>query len=591
VGKSNETLEQEIEQLRNELDQLKQEKRHEYADSESANEEVRDIQDRAKEVADDAGTSRRTFLKAAGLSVAGLGAAALGSSLEINSNYPFKYSNKSASTPNFKIDTQGNVDLNGNDISNVGSLNTEQLSSTTTDTEELSTTRADVTSQLGNIHPSDRITFSPQYQGSIFSGTDPIIIHHSHFDDDEYRFVISDGGWVLRKTPNFESGSYTTIDTDIRPTTDTGDLQDHIVLPDGTFVVYDGRGSPSETYAYTGQSLTNLSTKGRVIDGYTDCGAFYNEDDGTIHLYTEGDSTTVASSPIVRHYTTPDDDLLTSTRQADALDLSSKNWKTGDAGVLQLGEYYYMFLDHHYPSSGSNYRIALARSPDLFEWTVVSENFTGRVAGGDMRAAKAKDGITYHALTEFSQGGGVGLWRLWVTPSVGDIQAPGETITVNSGKDGTLIAEIEASVGRNSIYLHEHPESQGFTQGYRIVDKDGDEVMRLDQNGIASPNSSARVLGPNGNSIGVSGGKIKASIGGTNTFEWLDDGGVRSEAQDLSNTQSFDSSIHRHDGSASITLADGTTTSNRGYYVWDGNADPDSDGTAEGAWRAITQLT
>jgi len=54
-----------------------------------------------------------------------------------NSNYPFKYSNRSASTPNFKIDTQGNVDLNGNDISNVGSLNTEQLSSTTTDTEEL----------------------------------------------------------------------------------------------------------------------------------------------------------------------------------------------------------------------------------------------------------------------------------------------------------------------------------------------------------------------------------------------------------------------------------------------------------------------
>lgn len=55
-------------------------------------------------------------------------------------------------------------------------------------------------------------------------------------------------------------------------------------------------------------------------------------------------------------------------------------------------------------------------------------------------------------------------------------------------------------------------------------------------------------------------------------FQAKSDGGLNVRAQDLSALSlgsTDDGDLYRHDGSASITLHDGTTTSSEGYYVWD----------------------
>ena len=77
-------------------------------------------------------------MKAAAGGAAGLGAAAVlpsASAFKLTSDRGFSYYNKTSSNLNFEIDSTGNVDLKGNNISNVKSINTDvvntgQLSST-----------------------------------------------------------------------------------------------------------------------------------------------------------------------------------------------------------------------------------------------------------------------------------------------------------------------------------------------------------------------------------------------------------------------------------------------------------------------------
>lgn len=108
MDESTDDLQQRVNELEDKLKQLKQEKRQQYAAGDADNDDSA-IRGRVQDAADASRFSRRDFLKAAGAMGAGLGAAGLASGLEIQSDYPLSYANKSSGETQFEVDPDGTI--------------------------------------------------------------------------------------------------------------------------------------------------------------------------------------------------------------------------------------------------------------------------------------------------------------------------------------------------------------------------------------------------------------------------------------------------------------------------------------------------
>ena len=118
-----EQLEEKINRLENEIDRLKTERQQ--PDQETP--------DRSPDTPTEpqAGVSRRGFLKAVAGGAAGLGLTGMlpsAAALDLKSPQELSYYGGGSTTPDFEIDTYGNLNLDGSNITNAGSIDTEELS-------------------------------------------------------------------------------------------------------------------------------------------------------------------------------------------------------------------------------------------------------------------------------------------------------------------------------------------------------------------------------------------------------------------------------------------------------------------------------
>jgi hypothetical protein len=118
-------LENETNRLENEINRLKTERQQ--PDQETP--------DRSPDTPTDsqAGVSRRGFLKAVAGGAAGLGLTGMlpsAAALDIKSPHDLSYYGGGSTTPDLEVDTQGNLNLGGSNITNAGSINTGELSVT-----------------------------------------------------------------------------------------------------------------------------------------------------------------------------------------------------------------------------------------------------------------------------------------------------------------------------------------------------------------------------------------------------------------------------------------------------------------------------
>lgn len=117
MGESKEELEQEVERLQTEVERLKQASPTDTGKKPSSGQH----QDGSGD--DSVSLTRRNFLKAAGLGAAGIGTIGLASGLEIHSDYPFQYFNKTSNNALFEVNQQGDVsaeDVSAQTVSTTG---------------------------------------------------------------------------------------------------------------------------------------------------------------------------------------------------------------------------------------------------------------------------------------------------------------------------------------------------------------------------------------------------------------------------------------------------------------------------------------
>ena len=118
-----EQLKEKIDRLENEINRLKTERQQ--PDQETP--------DRSPDTPTDspAGVSRRGFLKAVAGGAAGLGLTGMlpsAAALDIKSPHDLSYYGGGSTTPDLEVDTHGNLNLDGSNITNAGTIDTEALS-------------------------------------------------------------------------------------------------------------------------------------------------------------------------------------------------------------------------------------------------------------------------------------------------------------------------------------------------------------------------------------------------------------------------------------------------------------------------------
>jgi len=156
----------------------------------------------------------------------------------------------------------------------------------------------------------------------------------------------------------------------------------------------------NETELWTGDSLTNLTNRGVVLEE-ADTGGFYDAETGTWHVYYQQDEDSTdddefgPNTDLFVHATS--EDAVDWTRQGVALNVSDRPWKAGDPDVIEIDDRYYMFFDQ--TESHPNYHIHLAVSDNLSRFEPV-----GRVTetcGGDAKVRYAPTRGKFVMLTEF----------------------------------------------------------------------------------------------------------------------------------------------------------------------------------------------
>lgn len=270
------------------------------------------------------------------------------------------------------------------------------------------------------VRPASPFTLT--FTGELFSGgsyNDPCILDGAHFGDGQHRLIVlkPNDHLELHKTADFET--YTAVDEDWMPDvlpTGLWTFQDHVVLADGTFVLYQNDGSNTATAVWTGTGADidagTITRQGRVLSEGGDCGVFYEADAGLIHIFPEDPDSPVGtvSASKLTHWTTPDDDLLNATQRADAIETSG--WGTGDADFFESDGRYWMWCD--YTEDHPTYWVALYRSADLDNWTLIDETFSESTGtrGGDFDTIA--DGDRFVIFSEYTGANesGVGQWDL-----------------------------------------------------------------------------------------------------------------------------------------------------------------------------------
>lgn len=454
-------------------------------------------------------------------------------------------------------------------------------------TEDADITDLHTTGEVsGTTQPLHKITFSTEFVGMPFDNGwfDPMTFHRRHFDDGRYRVLVEDPDTDEHRLYSTESFDSLTLENDdLYPSLDSGggtSFQDNVVLPDGTFVLYRSLDDTGTT-VFAGSSLSNVSKVGTVVSGFADCGVYYESGTDTIHVYTESDDKpSQPTSDILRHYTTPADDLTNETRESDALDLTDYQWSTGDPEVIEWGGTYYMFTDN--TKNHPNYHIALCASDDLYNWSVVSENISPHRKGGDMSVTRVGNRLA--GITEYSGSlTGIGQWWLYPSQIVGDVQSADGHLTFHNGQNGEQFGEFRHNPsGKNFLSLHESDRSGGNQNGFELVDKDGNMVGRFQMFGQdpyfkaaegkalvfqeTSGGNQQFIINPLGS------GPTEIQRDGFSVANFYDDGGQDIGAQDLSALSlgpDQDGRLYHHDGSNPVTLTDGSTQSDAGYYRWD----------------------
>lgn len=447
-------------------------------------------------------------------------------------------------------------------------------------------------------------TFRSEYMGQPFSGGNgnPCILHRSLFDDGQYRVLVHNYGNTngddtkdLYKTSDFESFALISDDwLSSEPVLDN--FQDHVVLSDGTIVLAQNDNdqntitfwTAADGAAFESGNLTEVATP----ISEPDCGMVYERSTGTIHVYTEDtDNVVGVGSDKLSHFEVDENDLTTATQVADAIDVTNVPWHTGDPDLIRLGDYYYMFTDQ--TASHPDYRIAVYRSTDLDNWTLIQEAVLNR-PGGDLVVTR-RDGVL-EGFTEYDGDTGldgdglvsnVGQWRLYPTagPSSSvytDTLVYNDALEIFEGNTQRKIVELltrESDAQAKPTLRLSRPSSTNSNIGAPIIqlmDAGGNlvgEITIFDGDFVTSAaNGKAVEFGVKGTgSVEVevqTSGRTKFDRQGTNVFNLYDDQGIDIGAQDLSALGSpQDGRIYRHDGSNSIS-ADGGTTSSEGYYVY-----------------------
>jgi len=246
---------------------------------------------------------------------------------------------------------------------------------------------------------------------------DPSIYHKDHFDDDLYRVTVTNAdndGTDLYTTEDFQSFSLVK-EYIFERSGEVNRIDDHAILPNGDFVIYEATdNSVSNVWTSDGADLTTLDKEGQIASSPLDAGIIVGPD-GLVHSFSEGDANGPhGTSYQLEHRTTPVDDLTNTTSPETVLDTSDRGWGLGDADVIQLGGTYYMAIDHLPDVADTPYRVAIAQSDDLYNWTITNDKITP-INGGD--PTLTKKGGKLICLTEQSGGGQSGIAKWEVTPS------------------------------------------------------------------------------------------------------------------------------------------------------------------------------
>jgi len=208
--------------------------------------------------------------------------------------------------------------------------------------------------------------------------------------------------------PLYESDdlrNWAEVDPDIKNGA-PGTVQDYEYV-DGTYYVFLSVNDETTDVIY-GDSLTDLGDRKTLVD-WPDCGTFYDEEDDRWHIYTEGEPyEDEPCSDYIRHYTA-DDPLGPYEFVGYSIDVSDREWHTGDVCVDLINGQPTMWMDRSV--SHPEYHLARAESDDLHNFEVVDDQCT-YTQGGDLCIGQLEDG-QYVGFTEFTAGnnGGVGVWR------------------------------------------------------------------------------------------------------------------------------------------------------------------------------------
>jgi len=349
----------------------------------------------------------------------------------------------------------------------------------------------------GSAAQAGQVTFASEFVNEPFQTDtfDPEIVNRRHFDDGLYRVVVGESGaneTQLYTTSDFNSFSLIASDI-LAGVSGSGQVAGIEVLNDGTFVLLSS--TDTATDYYTGPDLQNLNSQGEFVPE-PDGGTFHDRETGTLHYYPEdADTASGVSSQKLSHWEADDDALGSATQQADAVDVSGFAWKTGDPHIVEVGDWYYMFVDN--TDNHPNYNIALAVGRTLDSFTVIDSNITPSRLGGDITLTR-RHGY-FEALTEYSDGANtIGHWRLWPhhhtqlsTDNRIRADTPGPEIWDRS-QDEKRADWTRGAAGEVQRNFYAEPDAGGVAfNGDRYVDQNGNEVARV---GIFNNNGTPQLL-------------------------------------------------------------------------------------------------
>jgi len=515
-----------------------------------------------------------------------LGAAALGSSLEITSDYPFQYSNKSASTPDFKIDTQGNIDLNGNDIRNTGAINTEQVF-----------TRSRCAAVVVRKEASGTV-YADGSDGEVTSGSDAALVIQAALDTGEDIHIArpADGSAYLISSPLVDNAS------DRRITSS----RDAVLKANGL----------STGDAVFATDATNIQQKSIYWEGITvDCAY----ESGVHGLHIDGTLESQFIAPRVTNH------------EGHGIRCTSQSAATQDC------QWYSPYVSH----SGDSTACIFFEAPDgtsnnAHEIYSPKLKFNGTGTKGIHLLGEIANINIYGGNCSNNAGsGGTGiLLETRAGETLQDIATFGTylelgNVGVDTINNGTVITELSFQMGNvinfttefdfsdalkvhyveessrphfgQGIYVDDHraygggafkiddiSNNQKLTETSRVTGGDGGSKINFfdgsdtERGNIKFNGFEMRMTSDSGFKLNTSGGTemqmFPPGDGRETTFrrdnkevfKLHDDQSRSLVAQDLSALtlgSAENGRIYRHDGSNSIS-ADGGTTSSPGYYVW-----------------------